>query len=240
MTVSLSRAQNPVNAPQERQQTQNPQGPQRTVSLRPVDTGISAVTFTLGDQSPRFDRYVIKTNALYALGTMTPNLGVEVGLGRRTSIGAAVGYNGWGNLWDYSVEGPDYDPENLYKRRFDHVLAEVEFRYWFDRRFSGHFVGVNALWADYRIGETGLNPLFEKMYEHDGYAFGGGVTYGYLWEWSRRWGVEFTLGVGVAVLEHDKRAITVMDEGPVLADAVRYRKTYVGPTGVGITILFKL
>jgi hypothetical protein len=240
LAAPLSHGQSSGETSQDGQQTRSTQEPQRTVSLRPVDTGRSVVTFSPASQSPRFDRFAIKTNLLYALGTLTPNLGAEVGLGRRTSVGLSVGYNRWGNLWDYSVEGPDYDPDNLYKRCLDHVSVELEFRYWLNRRFSGHFVGVNALWADYRVGELGLGPIFEKMYEHDGYSYGGGLTYGYLLDLNERWGLEFTLGLGVAVLEHDKKTIAVMDEGPILGDAARYRKTYVGPTGVGITILFKL
>jgi hypothetical protein len=69
---------------------------------------------------------------------------------------------------------------------------------------------------------------------------GGALRYGYLWEWNSRWGMEFTLGAGVAVLEHDKRAIEFTEERFELGTAARFRKTYVGPTSVGITILFKL
>lgn len=211
---------------------------QNQVSFQPVDTGRSAVSFYLGGDSV-YDVFAFKINLLYA-ATMTPNLGLEVGLGERTSIGLGAGYNKWGNLWDYSVTGPEWDQTNIYKRKFDHLYGKIEFRYWFRHRFEGHFVGVNAFGAEYNIAELGLKPIFDKTLEQEGFAVGGGLTYGYVLELGPRWGMEFTLGVGAAVLEHDQRTIGIT-EGEITPGKVEtIRKTYVGPTSAGITILFKL
>jgi hypothetical protein len=222
---------------------QNPrnggQNQQNQVSFQPVDTGRSAVSFNLGDSGPAYDGFALKINLLYA-ATMTPNLGLEVGLGEKTSIGIGAGYNNWGNLWDNSVTGPEWDEANIYKRKFDHLYGKAEFRYWFRHRFEGHFVGANVFGADYEIAELGLGEVFDKTLEQAGFAYGGGVTYGYVLKLGRRWGMEFTLGTGVAVLEHDERKIAITDGAVTPGKTERIRKTYVGPTSAGINILFKL
>lgn len=213
---------------------------QNVVTLRPVDTGRSVVSFTLGDPVSAYDRFAVKTNLLYTVGTMTPNLGFDFGLGQRTTIGLAAGYNKCGNLWDYSVAGPGYDPDNFYKRRLDHIFGKVEFRYWLDRRFKGHFAGINAFYADYRAGELSLSPVFDKRYDHDGNVYGGALSYGWFWRWTPRWGMEFSLGVGVAVFEYDQRLIRITDSGFALTATDRYRKTYIGPTNIGINLVFMI
>ncbi len=213
---------------------------QNAVTLRPVDTGVNVVTFSIGTPSAPTDRYAVKTNLLYLAGTMTPNLGFDFGLGDRTTIGLAAGYNKWGNLWDYSVTGPEYDKDNLYKRRLDNIFGKVEFRYWFDRRFEGHFLGVHAFYADYRVGELALSPIFEKRYEHDGNLYGGALSYGWFWRWTPHWGMEFNLGLGVAIIEYEKNFIEIVDGGFNLVDPSRSRKTYIGPTNIGISLAFKI
>ncbi len=228
---------------------QQPQAPRGPVTLRPIDTGRNAVTFTIGGgektkasfgDTPRF---AIKTNLLYAGATLSPNLSFEAGLGPRTSIEVSAGYNGWTNLWDNGGEGtgPDYDLNNNYKRRLDHIFGKAEFRYWFKERFRSHFVGANVFYADYNVGELGVPLLFEgKQVDYDGNAIGGGFTYGYLWRWSKSWAMEFSLGAGVAIMEYDKSFIEAESDKFTLIDTNPYRKTYFGPTSVGIKLVFTI
>ena len=234
VAISTVQAQNSIAGSVPAQQ------PQTAVTLRPVDTGVSVVTFSIGDPSPPSDRYAVKTNLLYLAGAMTPNLGFDFGLGDRTTIGFAAGYNKWGNLWDFSVAGPEYDADNVYKRRLDHIFGKVEFRYWFDRRFQGHFVGVNAFYADYRVGELNLPPIFEKRYYHDGNVYGAAVSYGWFWRWTPRWGMEFNLGLGAAIIEYERRTIEVVDGAFDIVNPSRYRKTYIGPTNLGVNLVFTM
>lgn len=183
-------------------------------------------------------RFAIKTNLAYALGLQTPNLAFEYAPGRRSSIEAAVGYNDRGNLWDYSKTGPDYDPANSYKRRLDHIFVKAEYRHRFRGRFDGHFVGAGLHYAKYRTGEVTVSRLFEPGYDYYGNMFGGALSYGYLWRWSRRWGAEFTLSAGVAVLTHNKGSIVAEGGSYIVVDPVGERKTYFGPTGVGVKLVF--
>ena len=257
--------QQPQPQPQQQVQSQvvpqNYYAPQtqQSVTLRPMDTGRNAVTFSIGgggvdrsagagrrDSGRKYssdgitDRFAIKTNLLYAGATLTPNLGFEFGLGRRTSLELSAGYNGWTNLWDYSNAGPDSDLRNHYKRRLDHIFGKIEFRYWFRDRFNGHFVGANVLYSDYNVGELKVPLLFDKEYDYNGYAYGGALSYGYLWRLSRHLAMEFTVGAGVVVLEYDKSFIEADETGYNLIDPVPYRKTYFGPTSAGIKLVFTI
>jgi hypothetical protein len=224
----------------------HPAPPQVTI-LSPVDTGLNIVTFTLGaDDDDSFGdpaRFAVKTNLLYSGATLTPNLAFEAGVGPRTSIELSAGYNPWSNLWDNAGKGagPDYDADNTYKRKLDHIFGKAEFRYWFKERFDSHYVGANLFYADYNVGELKVPLLFDGyMTDYDGNAFGGGVTYGYLWRWSRSWAMEFSAAVGLAVMGYDKSVIEADSTGYNLIDATPYRKTYFGPTSVGIKLVFTI
>lgn len=67
----------------------------------------------------------LKNNLLYD-ATTTPNLALEVGLGKKTTLDLYGGYNPFtfGN-----------------HKRFKHWLAQPEFRYWTCERFNGTFWG---------------------------------------------------------------------------------------------------
>lgn len=81
----------------------------------------------------------IKTNLLYGGYALTPNLGVEVGLGRRTTLDLSGGYN-WFNL-----NGKDSN-----NNKTVHWMVQPEFRYFLCEKFNGHFFGVHALYSQYK------------------------------------------------------------------------------------------
>lgn len=202
------------------------------VSLLPIDTGRSVV-FHIGRGAGALDRLSIKTNLLYA-ATMTPNLAIEVGLSRKFTLEVAAGYNGWGNFWDFTTSEPDV----IAQRQFDHILGKAEGRWWFRERFDGHFLGVHALWADYKINGMEVPLLFEKDYRYNGNAVGAGLSWGYAWRWSDRFGMEFNLGAGVVSMRYDKYLCTTDCSGN--AEVHKYRKTYFGPTSAGVKLFFML
>ncbi len=168
-------------------------------------------------------KVALKTNLLYGGATLTPNLGIEIGLGKKTTLDISAGYNPW-NL----------NGENNDNKKLVHYLIQPEFRWWLCERFNGHFFGVHGLFSHYNIAGHDI-PLidFEKQFRYEGYAYGGGVSYGYHWMLSKHWGLEFTIGVGAAYLKYDKY------------DCARCRdkigtesKTYFGPTKAGINLVF--
>ncbi len=225
-----------------------------SVTLRPVDTGRKVGTYDNSRDSryaprtpraPRIspairggDRFAIKTDLIYALVLQAPNLAFEYAISPRGSIEAVIGYNGWNNWWDYTRTGPAYDPNNHYKRRLDHLFVKADYRYWLSSAFDGHFVSGGLFFARYRAGDFNFLRILDKGYDHFGHLFGVGFSYGYLWRWADRWGAEFSLGLGVASLRHDKGIIMSSTDGFTVANPVREKKMYVGPTGAAVKLVF--
>ena len=91
----------------------------------------------------------IKTN-LVQWATVSPNLGVEIGLGKQTTLDISAGFNPFKFSHD---------------RQWRHWMVQPEFRWWTCERFNGHFLGAHLLgggyahaWYDQYNGE-GYNTL---------------------------------------------------------------------------------
>uniref|UniRef100_S0DGI4 DUF3575 domain-containing protein n=1 Tax=termite gut metagenome TaxID=433724 RepID=S0DGI4_9ZZZZ len=179
---------------------------------------LSEYTATQG-KSPRF---ALKTNLLYGLGTLTPNLSLEFATGRKTTLELGASYNPW-NLKG-SLES---------NRKLVHMIIKPEFRWWLCERFDGHFFGIHAIYSRYNIGTYEVPRLFEKEYRYNGHAVGGGITYGYNWAFAKRWGAEFAVGVGALWLKYDR-----FDCAACNRDPKPVTKTYFGPTNASVSLVF--
>ena len=71
----------------------------------------------------------IKTNIAH-WATASPNLGVEIGLGRQTTMDISAGFN------PFSFSGG---------KQWKHWLVQPEFRWWTCERFNGHFLGAHLI-----------------------------------------------------------------------------------------------
>ena len=80
----------------------------------------------------------VKTNLLYD-ATLTPNLGVEMGLGKRVTAQLFYGLN----PWKFS-EG----------KSMRHWQLMGEGRYWFCSKFNGHFLGVHAMGGQFNMAKV--------------------------------------------------------------------------------------
>lgn len=171
--------------------------------------------------------FSMKTNLLYGAGTLTPNLGFEVGVGRRSTINMTGSYNPW-NLKGLENEGAN--------KKLVHWLAAVEYRYWTCEKFNGHFFGAHALGGAYNIGGHEL-PLFfgkgSKDFRQKGFAAGAGLSYGYQWMLGTHWNLEATLGFGYLYISYDQYDCPKCSSliGPVVRD-------YMGPTNAGVSIMY--
>ena len=87
----------------------------------------------------------LKTNLLF-WGTTTPNAGVEIGLGRKFTADIWGAYNAW------------KFPNNM---RLNFYLAQPEIRYWFCRKFEGHFIGLHGHYGHFNIGQIPFIPNLE-------------------------------------------------------------------------------
>lgn len=180
-------------------------------------------------------KVAIKTNALH-WAILTPNLGVEVGLGRgsvfahRSTLDLYAAYNPW------RLKGTDRSNKKL-----AHVVAIPEYRYWLCERFNGHFFGFHLLYAAYNISEHKIPLLFDRSFEgipadrlrYDGDMYGAGLSYGYQLILSRTLNLEFTLGVGYARMNYD-----VYDSRHCGQKLGKRTHNYFGPTKIGISLVF--
>ncbi len=161
----------------------------------------------------------IKTNLLY-LGTATPNLGIEFGMGKRFTLSLAGGYN------PVKLKATETSTPSI-----EHWLGDAEVRFWTCKRFDGLFIGLQGLYGDYIIEDMPLIELPEK-YRYDGTAYGGGIVFGNHWALGRRWGVELSAGVGVLFLEYNK----IFNNGG--ADQGQFKQTYFGPTKLNLSFMY--
>lgn len=166
-------------------------------------------------------KWVVKTNLLYD-ATSTMNLGTELGLGNRTTLELAGNYNPWTFSDNHKMK---------------HWMVQPEFRLWRCQRFSGSFWGVHTHYARYNWGGmlpwniTPSRTMKENRYE--GWAVGGGISYGYHWIIGKRWGMEATIGLGYAYLKYDKYRCETC--GEKLGEGTKH---YVGPTKAGISLIY--
>lgn len=135
----------------------------------------------------------IKTNLAHWSAGLTPNLGIELGLNRKYTLEIAGGFNKFGV---FKNDGKAH-----------HWIVQPELRYWTCETFNGHFFGLHALVGEFNIGGIDI-PLgrLKKFKDHryEGYAYGGGISYGYQWAIARRWNLEMNLGGGYVYLDFDK------------------------------------
>lgn len=152
----------------------------------------------------------ISTNAAY-WATTTMNLGVDIGLGRKTSLDIIGTYNPFEFKDNKSIK---------------HWLVQPEFRIWTCERYNGHFFGIHTHYGEYNGGI--------KKFRYDGWLVGGGISYGYSWVIGKRWNLEAELGVGYAYLEYDKYCI----QNRCLLIENNKSRNYVGPTKVGVNFIY--
>ena len=168
-------------------------------------------------------KVALKTNLLYGAYTFTPNLGLEIGTSHKTTLDISGGYN----PWNLDAKG---------EKKAVHWLAEAEYRYWLCQRFNGHFFGIHALGTQYNINGKNLPMLLGKSssdYRFEGYAIGGGISYGYQWLLGNHWNLEASIGVGYARMSYDK--FTCKACGSKIGHENR---NYLGPTRAAISVIY--
>lgn len=169
----------------------------------------------------------LKNNLLYD-ATTTPNLGLEVGLGRKSTAQLFYGLNPW-----------KFDD-----KRLKHWVLMPEYRWWLCNRFNGHFFGIHALGGQFNGANVDL-PFPGKFFGGDdlrtglrdnnyvGAFLGGGLTYGYQWILGRHWNLEAEIGVGVGHVWYDKYRCG--ECGAKIGDG---GTNYAGVTKLGISLLY--
>lgn len=164
----------------------------------------------------------IKTNLAY-WASASPNLGLEIGLGKQTTLDISAGFN----PFKFS-DG----------KQWKHWLVQPELRWWTCERFDGHFLGVHLIGGGFNIGNVSSFPfsiwdgLDDSRYK--GHALGGGVAYGYAWMLGKHWNLEAEVGVGYAHAWYDQYP-GYKRNGATLTDG---NKNYWGITKLAISFVY--
>lgn len=179
----------------------------------------TAVVWTVVCFSAQAQRVAVKTNLLYdALTTL--QLGAEAAWNTHWSAEAAATWNPWSPASGKSLQ---------------HVSVQPEIRYWLREAFNGHYFGLHLHYADYDIAGKKLPFDMKKEFCYDGFAYGGGISYGYQLYLSPRWNLEFTIGAGYTCFEYDKYYFPKADEADWIG---KYRNQYWGLTKAGVSIVY--
>ena len=170
--------------------------------------------------SVRAQQVALKTNLL-GDATLTPNLGVELGVSRRGTVQLFYGFN----PWKFSET-----------KQTRHWVLMPEYRFWTCQRFNGHFFGVHAMGGQFNVAGVKLPfGLFDELRDrrYEGRFIGGGVTYGYQWILSRHWNFEASVGVGYDYIKYKEFGCGTC--GPKHADRHRH---YFGPTKAALSLSY--
>lgn len=124
-----------------------------------------------------YDRWAIKSNALYLAAGVT-NIGAEYAFHPHWTLDLPLVYS-------------PYTIARTYRMRFLYIQPEA--RYWLGAPMKGHFFGVHLHAGVFNVSLDNRN-----RYQSEKGFHGGGISYGYAMPLSRRWSMEFTIGVGYA------------------------------------------
>ena len=156
-------------------------------------------------------------------GLLSPNLGAEV---------LVVPH------WTLAVTA-HYQPFGGGTRRWRHWLGEFEVRRWVCTPFSGFFMGFHALCGQFNVGDVHLPfGLYKgvRTFRYEGWAYGGGFSYGYHRVISPRWGVEAVFSLGTVLVHADRYRC---GHCGVLTGS-KINKIYLGPTKAALSLVYML
>ncbi len=136
-----------------------------------------ALIFCCVAQIAGAQQIAVKTDVLFD-GLATPNLGLELVTGNKTTLGiSAMGCS------------------QPYGKDINFLAVQPEFRYWFNGRpMTREFVGLGAIVASCRL--QWKNEFYR------GFAGGIGLTFGYTYNISKRFNVEGYFGFGAVAYRH--------------------------------------
>lgn len=191
----------------------------------------------------------VKTNLLYD-ATTTPNLGIEVGLGKRNSIQLFYGFN----PWEFNKDKPAHE-----RMKAKHWVVMPEFRWWTCSKMNGFFYGVHLMGGQFNAANVtvpqvgyffapnleGFSPEDKSKTMHgnvfkavrdtrvEGAFIGGGVTIGYQWILGRHWNLEAEIGAGYDYVWTDHYRCNECDK-LIHSGGVNY----IGLTKAGVCLMY--
>ena len=193
-----------------------------TASFRRISLMLFTLLFVAMGASAQ--KVAVKTNLIYD-AALTPNLGLELGLSKHSTLEADYGLNLWKNSYKH--------------RQWKHWQSQIEYRWWPCSKFNGHFLGIHAQGGEFnmtaRESTRGLLHHLAKDVNkrYEGWNVGGGISYGYQWILSRHWNLEASLGVGYQWIRYKKYPCAqcgTLEE--------KYHANYIGIDKAALSIMY--
>lgn len=209
--VRIAQPAIPINKPNEPNEPNEANGANEANEANEVDAAIPVAT-----ELPKrdYDRWAIKSNALYLAAGVT-NIGGEYAFHPHWSV-------------DFPLVYSPYTLARTYRMRFLYIQPEA--RYWLNRPMKGHFFGVHL-----HAGVFNVSLDNKNRYQSEKGFHGAGISYGYAMPLSRRWSMEFTVGVGYAFTKY----CTYYN----VPNGIRYEKDipyhYWGLTKLGLNFVYR-
>lgn len=197
-----------------------------------VAAAVFTVALLLSSAQLKAQQFGVKTNALM-WGVLTPNAGVEIVVGERSSLDLSAFCK------------PSYAKNQDSFLNYRIAGFQPEYRYWFNGRpMTREFIGVSLMFADYEL--TNADRTTGMRYVYDGNAISLGIVGGYSFILGRnkenvsRWRLE--LCGGFSVLGFLQKRHNVNDSyddyfvgEPVKANSLGYK---LFPAKLGITFTY--
>ena len=180
--------------------------------------------FLFGATLTQAQNVAVKTNLVYD-ATATANIGLELGIAPKWTIDLSGNLNAW---------------SRNEHTKWKHWMLQPEARYWFCDRFSRHFIGAHLIGGAFNFGNlnnnvsflgTDFSVLSDKRYQ--GYAYGGGIAYGFAFVLSKHLNLELEAGFVYVCLNYETYECDGC--GRKVRDDIHH---YVGPTKAAVNLVF--
>ena len=152
------------------------------------------------DTVKRWQGMSLRTNLLWD-AVAEPNIGLEFPVGKHVSLGLNAGIKTWPR-WLF------WDNDNVQNTRHWRNYAVVpEVRYYFDQVYDGFFVGGDAIYTHFNVGNVTFPfHMYPEVENHrvQGSFWGGGIFAGYSWWLGQYIRIEAEAGVAAGLAAYDK------------------------------------
>lgn len=135
----------------------------------------------------------VRNNIMYDI-SLTPNVGFDVRIAPKWTLGLNAGYRPW----------PTDDSKT---RKWKHILVAPELRHWNDSIFHRTYWGLNLIYSHYNVGDVKFPfGMYSAVRDHrlQGDLAAVGAFYGRSWRLNRFFRLEAELGMGIGYTWADK------------------------------------
>lgn len=172
-------------------------------------------------------KVAVKTNMLY-LAASTLNLGTEIALNEKFTLSLAAGWN------PFTLRSKTDESGLVIESKIRHLSIMPELKYWKNQPFERSFWGLHGIYGHFNMADISFVKSL-KDYRYQGDAYGGGISYGYQWALSEKWGLEASVGAGYLHLDYKK-----YDKEKCGEFLGNFTHNYWGPTKVGLSLVYFL